>query len=56
MGMPNVIVTPLRVGTFRLDVWWQNLGIKSGKLVKSTKIYVNLDCGAASLLHKIVKA
>ena len=54
MGMPNVIVTPLRVGTFRLNVWWQNLGIKSGNLAKSTKICVNLDCDTASLLHEIV--
>jgi hypothetical protein len=56
MGMPNVIVTPLRVGTFCLDVWWQILGVKLGKLAKSTKIYVIWDCDTASLLHEIVKA
>jgi hypothetical protein len=55
MGMPNVIVIPLRVGTFRLYVWWQILVVKSGKLAKSTKICVNLDYDAASLLHEMVK-
>jgi hypothetical protein len=54
MGMPNVIVIPLRVGTFCLHVWWQILAEKLGKLAKSTKICVNLDCDIASLLDEIV--
>ena len=56
MGMPNVIVIPLRVGTFCLHVWWQNLGTKIGISAKSTKIYVKLDSDTSSLLHIIVKA
>ncbi len=55
MGMPNVIVIPLRVGTFCLHVWWQLLGMKISILAKSTKICVNLDSDTASLLHFIVK-
>ena len=29
MGMPNVLVTPLKVGTFYLDDWWHKI---EGKL------------------------